>query len=86
MLEPQKMGKVVVSVSFHLEIFKLQKKMSQIDPEIVEKFDVFVVFYVLFVGFLRDFVINSITNNKEITIYAFFEENVTTFCYKKTSD
>ena len=68
---PYTTGKRVASVSFRQEIKTFcTKTMPQIDPEIVEKFHVFVVFDAISVQFPRDFVICSNTINNEKLSYA----------------
>ena len=76
------MGQLVVSVNYRLEICK--RKMHQIDPEIVKKFDVFVVFEAISKQVPRDFVISSnktsINERARYAVY-FFEEKVAVFCF-----
>ena len=85
MLKPLNNEKVVVSVSFRQQIRTISNsKVLEIDLEVVEKFDDFVVFDAISVQFPRVFVISSITLNNERTSYAihFFEENFAAFCFK----
>ena len=86
MLKPLYNEEVVVSVSFWQQIRTISNsKVLEIDLEVVEKFDDFVVFDANSVQFPKVFVICSITLNEK-TSYAlhFFEENVAAFCFKNT--
>ena len=78
--------KVVVSVSFRQQIRTISNsKLLEIDLEVVEKFDDFVVFDAFSVQFPKVFVISSITLNNERTSYAIHFENVAAFCFKNTN-
>ena len=71
MLKPLNYEKVVVSVSFRQQIKSISNSnVLEIDLEVVEKFDDFVVFDAVSVQFPKVFVINSITLNNERTSYA----------------
>ena len=71
MLKPLNNEKVVVSVSFRQQIRTISNsKVLEIDLEVVEKFDDFVIFDAIFVQFPKVFVISSITLNNERTSYA----------------
>ena len=87
MLKPLNDEKVVVCVSFWQHIRTISNsKVLDIDLEVVEKFDDFVVFDAISVQFPKVFVISSITLNNERTSYAIhFEENVAAFCFKNTN-
>ena len=63
------MRKFVVWMSFRQDISSIPKNLPQIDHEVVEKFEVFVVFDAIRVKFPRDFVISSNKINKERTNY-----------------
>ena len=61
--------------------------MPQIDPELSQNFEAFVVFDAIFVLFPRDFVPSSNTINsttKERALHDIFEENVAAFRFKNT--
>ena len=65
------MRSFVISVSFREEISSIYKrKMPQIDREIVEKVEVFVLFDTISVQFPRAFVISS-NNQKRALHYVF---------------
>ena len=71
MLKPLNNDKVVISVSFRQQIRTISNsKMLEIDLEVVEKFDDFVVFDAISAQFPKVFVISSITLNNERTSYA----------------
>ena len=71
MLKPLNNEKVVVSVSFRQQIRTISNsKVLEMDLEVVEKFDDFVVFDAISVQFPKVFVISSITLNNERTSYA----------------
>ena len=62
------MGKIVVPVSFRQQIISISKrKMLDVELEIVEKIEVFIVFDAIAVQFSRVFVISSLTLNNERT-------------------
>ena len=89
MLKPLNNEKVVVSVSFRQQIRTISNsKVLEIDLEVVEKFDDFVVFDAISVQFPKVLFISSITLNNERTSYAilFLEENVAAFCFKNTNN
>ena len=82
------MGQLVVKVRFRQEINSICKgKKHQIDTEIVENLEVFIVFDAISVQFPKEFVIRSNTINNEKPSFAmvFSEENVAAFCFKNTS-
>ena len=71
MLKPLNNVKIVVSVSFRQQIRTISNsKVLEIDLEVVEKFDDFVVFEAISVQFPKVLVINSITLNNERTSFA----------------
>ena len=74
-------------MSFRQEIVQFLKEMLQIDPEIVEKFEGFVVFDAISVEFPKLFVKGSKTFKNERTSYALhFEANFSAFCFKNSSE
>ena len=73
MLKPLNNEKVFVSVSFRQQIRTISNsKVLEVDIEVVEKFDDFVVFDAISVQFPEVFVISSITTNNERTSYAIY--------------
>ena len=71
MLKPQNNEKIVVSVSFRQQIRTISNsKVLEIDLEVVEKFDDFVVFDAISVQYPKVFVISSITLNNKKTSFA----------------
>ena len=85
MLKPLNNEKVVVSVSFQQQIRTISNsKVLEIDLEVVEKVDDFVVFDAIFVHVPKVFVINSITLNNERTSYAihFLKKTLQSFASK----
>ena len=91
--KPLNNEKVVVSVSFRQQIRTISNsKVLEIDLEVVEKFDDFVVFDAIAVQFPKVFVIKSITLNNERTSYAihflkrtlprFASKTPTFFCFQ----
>ena len=88
MLKPLNNEKVVVSVSFRQQIKTIaNSKVLEIDLEVVEKFDDFVVFDAISVQFPKVFVISSITLNNERTSYAihFLKRTLKRFASKTTT-
>ena len=93
MLKPLNNEKVVVSVSFRQQIRTISNsKVLEIDLEVVEKFDDFVVFDAISVQFPKVSVISSIPLNNERTSYAihflkrtlqrFASKTPTIFCFQ----
>ena len=88
MLKPLNNEKVVVSVSFRQQIKTIaNSKVLEIDLEVVEKFDDFVVFDAISVQFPKVFVFSSITLNNERTSYAihFLKRTLQRFASKTTT-
>ena len=71
MLKPLNNEKVVVSVSFRQQIRTISNsKVLEIDLEVVEKFNDFVVFDAISVQIPKVYVISAITLSNERTSYA----------------